>query len=155
MNHPHCPVRRFGAVLILVLLVTGIVVRPVRADDADPKQEAEAAMQAWLAEMDQGEYDQSWTDAAPSFQKAISSEKWVNTANAVRTQLGKCLSRKLGSVLEQTEVPSPAGKVKGDFMVAQFDASFENLKYAVETVCFEKTPDGDWKAAGYYIKPKP
>ena len=154
-QYPNRSRRRFGAVLILVLLVAGIVVRPVRADDADPKQAAVAAIQTWLTEMDQGHYDQSWTDAAPSFQKAITSDKWVEVSNAVRAQLGKCTVRKLASSVEQTEVPSPTGTAKGDFVIAQYDSSFENLKYAMETVCFEKTADGAWKASGYYIKPRP
>ena len=44
--------------------------------------------------------------------------------------------------------------VKGDFVIAQFDSSFENMKYARETVTFEKEADGTWRAAGYYIKPQ-
>jgi len=154
-QYPHRSRRRFGAALVLVLLTAGIIMRPVRADDADPKAAAVVAMQAWLMEMDQGHYDQSWTDAAPSFQKAITSDKWVNVSNAIRAQLGTCTVRKLVSSVEQTEVPSPTGTVKGDFVIAQYDSSFENLKYAMETVCFEKTADGAWKASGYYIKPRP
>jgi hypothetical protein len=37
-------------------------------------------------------------------------------------------------------------------VIAQFKTSFENLKYAVETVTFDKI-DGTWREAGYYIKP--
>ena len=60
----------------------------------------------------------------------------------------------MASALRQSNLPSPAGPAKGDFVVAQFDASFENLAYAIETVTFEKATDGSWKASGYYIKPK-
>ena len=154
MNHPHHSRRRLGAALVLVLFIAGMAARPARADDADPKREAMAAIQAWLKEMDAGQYDQSWTDAAPVFQKALTSQQWTATANSVRIQLGKCSGRTLASALPQTQVPSPAGPQKGHFVVAQFDSSFENLKYAVETVTFEKAPDGTWKASGYYIKPK-
>jgi hypothetical protein len=34
----------------------------------------------------------------------------------------------------------------------QFDTSFANKKSAVETVTFMQEKDGNWKAAGYYIK---
>ena len=142
------------ALLILTLLAMLALFHPVRADAADAKQAAVAAMQTWLAEIDAAHYDQSWTDAAPSFQKALSSAQWVNALTSVRTPLGKNLGRTLDSALEQTSVPSPAGKQHGDFVIAQFDSSYENLKYAIETVTFEKTPNGAWKAAGYYIKPK-
>jgi beta-lactamase regulating signal transducer with metallopeptidase domain len=155
INHyPNRSSRPLAAILILIVLATGVVLRPVRADEADPKKAAVAAMQTWLQEMDHGQYGQSWKDASSEFQKAVSSDQWVATSNAIRAQMGKCSDRKLASALEQTDVPSPTGIQHGDFVVAQFDSSFDNLKYAVETVCFEKAPDGTWKAAGYYIKPK-
>jgi beta-lactamase regulating signal transducer with metallopeptidase domain len=147
---PH----RFVVGGILIILIAIFVARPVLADDTDPKTVAVAAMQDWLKEMDQGQYDQSWKDAAPEFQKAITTAQWTAASNSVRQPLGKCTSRILASALHQTEVPSPTGTQKGDFVVAQFNSSFDNLAYAIETVCFEKAPDGTWKAAGYYIKPK-
>jgi beta-lactamase regulating signal transducer with metallopeptidase domain len=146
--------RSATALLILTLLALAALLHPVRAAAGDAKQAAVAAMQAWLAEIDAAHYDQSWTDAAPSFQKALSSAQWVSALTSVRAPLGKCQGRKLDSALEQAAAPSPAGTQHGDFVIAQFDSSYENLKYAVETVTFEKAPDGSWKAAGYYIKPK-
>jgi DNA-binding helix-hairpin-helix protein with protein kinase domain len=112
-------------------------------------------MQTWLNEIDKNQYAQSWTEASASFQKAVTSDQWIAALNGVRTPLGKCTVRKLASSMHQTEVPSPTGPQKGDFVVAQFNSSFENLAYAVETVCFEKASDGRWKASGYYVKPKP
>ncbi len=139
---------------VFVFAVAGLIARPVRADDAgDPKGLAVAAMQTWLTEIDQNHYAQSWTDASPSFQKAVASNQWIADLNRVRTPLGKCTVRKLASSMHRTEVPSPTGPQKGDFVVAQFRSSFENLAYAVETVCFERAPDGTWKASGYYVKP--
>lgn len=147
--------RLLWAGAVLLFLVLGFIVRPVRADNTtDPRAAAVAAMQTWLKEIDQNQYAQSWTDASASFQKAITSDGWTAALNGVRTPLGKCTDRKLASSLHQTEVPSPTGTQKGDFVVAQFNSSFENLAYAVETVCFEKGPDGTWKASGYHIKPK-
>jgi hypothetical protein len=152
-HHVNRSSNRFAAILILGVLFTGAILSPIEAANSDPKQAAMAAMQTWLKEIDQGHYDQSWKDAAPSFQKAITSTQWMAALSSARTPEGKCRERKLASAMEQTEVPSPAGTQKGDFVIAQFNSSFENLKYAVETVTFEKVPDGTWKAAGYYIKP--
>jgi len=143
---------------VLTLIILGFIVRPIRADDtaqADPKTAAVAAMQTWLQEIDQGQYAQSWKDASASFQKAITSDGWTAALNAARTPCGECKGRKLASALHQTEVPSPTGVQKGDFVIAQFDSSYENLASALETVSFEKASDGTWKASGYYIKPKP
>jgi hypothetical protein len=154
MNHLSHSRRRIGVALVLALFITGLATRPARADDADPKQVAVAAIQAWLKEIDAGQFNQSWNDAAGTFQKALTSQRWVAISNAVRTQLGKCSNRTLASAVPQTQVPSPTGVQKGNFVVAQFDSSFENLKSATETVCAEKTPDGSWKVDDYYIKSK-
>jgi hypothetical protein len=124
-------------------------------DQEAAKKEAVAAMQTWLGGIDAGNYPKSWTDAAKSFQKAVTSDQWVTALNQVRTPLGKSLSRNLASALHQTAIPKPGGEtMKGDWVIAQFDSSFENLKSARETVTFEKEADGTWRAAGYYVKPQ-
>jgi beta-lactamase regulating signal transducer with metallopeptidase domain len=153
INRPTAPNRHLIRSAFLAIFFALVLLRTVEAD-ADPKQAAVAAMQTWLGEMDQGQYGQSWTDAAPAFQKAVTSQKWIDLSNSVRAQLGKCVSRKFATAFEQKVVPSPSGTQKGDFVIAQFDSSFENLQDAIETVTFEKAPDGTWKAAGYYIKPR-
>jgi beta-lactamase regulating signal transducer with metallopeptidase domain len=140
INHyPNRSPRHLAAIFVLTVFVTGFVLRPVRAADTDPKGAAEAAMQTWLGEMDGGQYAQSWKDASPAFQQAVAEQKWTDLSTSVRTPLGKCLNRKLASAMEQTDVPG--GTPKGDFVIAQFNSSFENLKYAIETVTFEKAPD--------------
>jgi hypothetical protein len=147
--------RRLLTTAVFVIAALGILLRPIRAGETsdDPRVVATGPMEGWLQEIDQGKYAQSWTEAAPAFQKAITSEDWTATLNKVRVPLGKCTSRTLASASAQTDLPSPTGPHKGEFILAQFDTSFEGLKYAVETVTFEKEADGTWKAAGYYIKP--
>jgi beta-lactamase regulating signal transducer with metallopeptidase domain len=122
-------------------------------DTAGAKKDAVAAMLPWLAEMDSGDYAKSWSDASSSFQKAVSSDQWVSMSQAVRTPLGKLISREQVSALYDESIPGPSGKtIPGPYVIAQFKTSFENLKYAVETVTFDKI-DGTWREAGYYIKP--
>lgn len=126
---------------------------PNTADTA--KKEATAAMLTWMGEIDSGQYAKSWDDASKTFQKALTSDKWVAAAGSVRTPLGKLLERKQASALYQTSVPMPTGEmIKGQFVIAQFTSSFENLKSAMETVVFEKEADGVWRASGYFIKPR-
>lgn len=151
--------RRLLAAATLAVLALGIFLHPVRAADAlvtdDPQAVANGAMQTWLQEIDDSKYEQSWSDAAPAFQKAITAKGWEDALTKVRTPLGKCKARKLASASHQAKLPSPTGAADGDFILAQFDTSFDGLAYAVETVTFAKAPDGSWKAAGYYIKARP
>jgi beta-lactamase regulating signal transducer with metallopeptidase domain len=157
-TYPSKSGRAALAGVVAVLLVASTALLPVLAqNDAEAaKKDAAAAMETWLAEIDAGSYAQSWSDSAKSFQGAITSDKWVSALHTVREPLGKLVSRNLDSSLYQTEIPHVGNtpEMKGPFVIAQFDASFENLKYAVETVTFQQGDDGTWRAAGYYIKPK-
>lgn len=136
--------------------------QPTAAESATPAPDASAsakaavvaAMEKWLGAIDEGKYAQSWDEAAASFQKALTSEQWVAALTSVRAPLGALESRKLASALLQNGVPKPNGQMlPGEFVIAQFDTSFANMKYAIETVSFEKQ-EGAWKAAGYFIKPR-
>jgi hypothetical protein len=146
-------------VTVLVFsLAGGLALEPVRATDENQdaaKTAAVAAMGSWLEEIDNGAYAKSWSDAAQLFQKAVTSEQWVTALNGVRKPLGKLVSRTLASSAYQ-QVPPKAGTGNEGMtvVIAQFDSSFDNLKYARETVTFEQEPDGAWRPAGYYIKPR-
>ncbi|HZC35721.1 MAG TPA: DUF4019 domain-containing protein [Chthoniobacterales bacterium] len=144
-------------VTILVGLCTALQTKRVYADaGAEAKSAAAQAMTGWLTEIDQGKYEKSWQDASKAFREKVIEAQWKEDLSKARQPLGDCTARKLVSALLQTDVPRGGGQVlKGEFVIAQFDSSFANLKYAVETVTFQKESDGSWKAAGYYIKPGP
>jgi hypothetical protein len=67
----------------------------------------------------------------------------------VRKPLGSLVSRKLKSAQEMESLP---GAPDGRYIVMQFETSFTNKKSAVETVTFMLEKDGQWRAAGYFIK---
>ena len=121
--------------------------------DSNPKAGAQkvatAAAQTWLATVDDGQYAQSWDQASELFRKAITQEKWAEALQQVRKPLGPLVSRKVKSVQELTSLP---GAPDGRYIVMQFETSFANKKSAVETVTFMLEKDGQWRAAGYYIK---
>jgi thioredoxin-like negative regulator of GroEL/predicted Ser/Thr protein kinase len=105
--------------------------------------------QTWLRDIDNGNYAQSWTNAAAYFQQAITSEKLAESLQQVRKPLGPLVSRKVKSAQELTSLP---GAPDGRYIVMRFETSFANKKSAVETVTFMLEKDGKWKAAGYFIK---
>jgi beta-lactamase regulating signal transducer with metallopeptidase domain len=158
--------QRTPKIFIVLLLGAGLLALAAagRAQNTEPsaasdqvsqaKAAATAAMEKWLQGIDAGKYGASWDEAAASFQKALTSEKWVQALTSVRKPLGALKSRKLASAAYQKDVPLPNGtSMKGEFVIAQFETSFADMKYALETVTFERQ-DGVWKAAGYYIKPR-
>jgi len=159
-HYPTKIQRGWLASAVILILAALMTVSPSLAGDdlaAATKKESDIAvkaMESWLDGIDAGGYAQSWTDAAKSFQTALSSEKWVEALTAARKPQGKMLERKLASAMYQNGIVAGTTTIPGQFVIAQFDTSFENLKYARETVTFEKDTDGKWKAAGYYIKPR-
>jgi beta-lactamase regulating signal transducer with metallopeptidase domain len=145
--------------LVLAVAVTGllaalIAIQPTRAADEGletAKTTAVAAIKNWLGEIDGGQYAKSWQDAAPYFQQKVTQEKWISKLDG-RKALGACIDRKLASC---ALLPDGNSKVlKGEYVIAQFEASFENQKYSVETVTFIHGDDGTWKAVGYILKPR-
>jgi len=150
-NYPRKNSRPFLILSAFLTLLAVALVTPVKADD---KTNAVTAMEAWLKMIDAGEYAKSWQEASPDFRTVVTEEQWVQAMNAVRVPLGACSSRQLASALQQAEIPTGSGKMlKGDYVIAQFETSFANLKYALETVTFEKV-DGVWRASGYFVKPR-
>src|SRR5690606_23043329 len=99
--------------------------------------------------VDAGSFADSWKDAAAYFQAAVPQEQWERSLTGVRKPLGALVSRKLKSAKIAKSLP---GAPDGEYVVIQFDTSFENKKAAVETVTPMREKDGSWKVSGYYIK---
>ncbi len=55
-------------------------------------------------------------------------------------------------VRNQTYTTSVPGAPDGEYVVIQFDTSFQNKKSAIETVTPMLDKDGKWRVSGYYIK---
>jgi uncharacterized protein DUF4019 len=107
------------------------------------------AAQEWLAIVDAENYAESWETAADYFKNSISLQQWEQTISAARKPLGKVLYRKLKSKQLVTELP---GVPDGEYVVIQYETSFENKKSAVETITPMLGKDGKWKVSGYYIR---
>lgn len=113
------------------------------------KKAATSAAQAWLALVDKGDSAESWKTGAHSFKNALSQEQWGQALRAARIPLGKTLSRKL---LSQSYETSLTGAPDGEYVVIQYDASFEGKKVATETVTPVLDSDGVWRVSGYNIE---
>ncbi len=117
--------------------------------DAAKEAAAVAAAKTWLALIDNAEYSESWETAASYFKGAITKERWQQSLTAVRKPLGALVSRDLKS---KTYAQSLPGAPDGEYVVIQFNTSFENKKSAIETVTPMLDTDGIWRVSGYYIK---
>jgi hypothetical protein len=119
---------------------------------AGTREKEEAALSAagkWLTMVDEGKYSESWRAAASYFRSAVKQEQWEEMLKAHRPQLGKVVARNVETKAYKTSLP---GAPDGEYVVIQFETSFQNKKRAIETVTSMLDTDGKWRVAGYYIK---
>jgi hypothetical protein len=128
-----------------------LVGEPPLKRESNPQAEKAAvdAANAWLEVVDSGKYEQSWREAAAFFKNAVAKEKWQNSCEVFREPLGKVLSRELKATHYTTTAP---GAPDGQYVIVQYNSSFENKESAVETVTPMLDNDDKWRVSGYYIK---
>lgn len=134
---------RHAAVMLLLSL-------PAVAQTAEePKAAAQKAAETWLQGVDAGKYAESWDAAAALFKKAVSRNQWQEAMAGSRAPLGAMGSRKLKSATLAKTLP---GAPDGEYVVLEFETSFEKKKSAIETLTPMRDPDGAWRVAGYFIR---
>jgi hypothetical protein len=134
--------------ILLTILLFAMSFAAVEANEQAEKEAVDAA-NAWLALVDQGDYAGSWENAASLFKAAVKKGEWQQQMNVARKPFGELITRKVKSTNYATSLP---GAPDGEYVVIQYQTSFQNKKSAVETVTPMKDKDGRWHVAGYYIK---
>jgi hypothetical protein len=135
------------AVFSLFMLLLGVC--PVVQAQQKPEQLAQQSAEPWLALVDSGKYGESWEQAAQFFKAALTKEQWQSALRASRRPLGKVLTRNLKSATFTKTLP---GAPDGEYVVIQYESSFEHKQAAVETVTPMLDKDGQWRVSGYYVK---
>lgn len=136
---------------LVCLVIIGFIFSSINALSADSKKELAAlsAAEKWLVMVDCEKYAESWKETAELFRNAVPPLQWEQSMQAVREPLGKLISRKVGTKIYKSSLP---GAPDGEYVVIQFETSFENKKVAKETITPMMGKDGVWRVSGYYIK---
>jgi hypothetical protein len=94
----------------------------------------------WLTLVDDGNYVQSWNEAASAYKKDHPAPAWSKQIAALRGPLGAVVTRDLKSV----------DLSRSQLAIVRYDTDFAHKSGTVETVtlAFEK---GAWAVAGYTI----
>lgn len=132
----------------LILLAAALSAFGLQTDSDQRIQKAQSAADQWLKLVDSGAYDQSWQTASEMFKSKVSKEQWEKAVQTTRSPFGQVLSRRVKKATYADHLP---GAPDGDYVVIQYETSFEHKKAAVETV----TPmldNGEWKVSGYFIR---
>lgn len=137
-----------GPETVLVVSFVGGLTRSAFPAGDKEKAATDAATQ-WLALVDSGQYAKSWFQAASVFRNAISKEQRKNALDSTRAPLGKMVSRRLKSATCSTKLPNaPAG----EYVVIDYETSFENVPGMIETVTPMLKTSSQWKVSGYYVR---
>ena len=136
--------RKVAILAVMLMLAVSMAVAQNTKTEAAQKN-----AESWLGLVDNGDYAGSYDRASSTFKAALTKDKWVDTSKAVRSPLGKLVSRTLQNAQYTTQLP---GAPDGQYVVVQYQSSFENKKVAVETVILQLEKDGQWKVSGYFIK---
>lgn len=138
-------------VLLNFVLVCAMIFSACSLAVADEKTEQQAvtAAEKWLTVVDAGEYKKSWRLASELFKAAINAEQWSNSVATARKPFGPVISRNVKVKQYATTLP---GAPDGEYVVIQFQSSFQNKKSAIETVTPKRDADGTWRVSGYYIR---
>jgi hypothetical protein len=96
-----------------------------------------------------GNFTDSWQTATEYFKGAITQDQWQQALQTIRTPLGATISRKLKTKTYKTSLP---GAPDGEYVVIQYESSFEHKISAMEIITTILDKDGKWRVAGYFIK---
>lgn len=132
---------------LIIVSMTLFAVSGVMAD-SEKEKVAETVALKWLKVIDEGRYTDSWNETALLFKNAVKEDQWEQSLQTVREPLGKLIYREVKSKAYKTSLP---GAPDGQYVIIQFEASFENKKSAIETVTPMLDKDGNWRVSGYYI----
>jgi hypothetical protein len=139
---------KIALALTVLVPLTVIASEPAPKHDEDEKK-AVASADAWLPLVDQEKSGDAWESAAAYLKNAVGKDDFIKALTGARKPLGKMKSRQLKSKEYRTSLP---GAPDGEYVVIQFETSFENKKSAVETITPMLDKDGTWKVSGYFIK---
>lgn len=111
--------------------------------------EAIKAAENFLLFVDTGQYAQSWDEASSFFKSQVPKETWIKQISSLRPAFGNVMNRQIVNAQQMTQLP---GAPDGQYVVLQYDTTFENKRKAVETITPMLDQDGKWRVTGYYIQ---
>jgi len=139
-----------GKIAFVVMAVMILSAFAGMAQQTEKEKAAVKAAEKWLSLVDAGNYKDSYQQASGFFKNAAKQDQWEQFMVARRKPLGKLISRKISMKGYKTSLP---GAPDGQYVVIVFASSFEKEKSVDEQVTCMLEKDGQWRVAGYAMKP--
>jgi hypothetical protein len=132
-------------ILVCILITEG---GAFAAGTEEKEKAALPAAESWLKLVDSRSYAESWKTAADYFKNNVKRDQWEQAMKGFREPLGKVSSRTVKNFKYATSLP---GAPDGEYVIIQYQTSFENKKWATETITPMLEKDGSWRVSGYFI----
>jgi hypothetical protein len=120
------------------------------ATDDDRINSALPAALAWVAQIDAGNYDDSYLTAGVALHEKVKQDQWDLVLKTIRPPWGNVVSRK---VISHVYKPDGVSGLNGECMVITYATSFKKLDSGFEVVVLQ-WEDGQWRGVGYRAGPK-
>jgi hypothetical protein len=127
---------------------TGVPQGTVNEKDPDVVAARKAAL-AWLALADAGKFEETWVEAAGSFQKAQTKAAWAKGLSGARPTMGKIVTRTYLNHEIRSALPDlPPGK----YITIRFTSVFEKHKDGAESVTLVRDGSRGFRMMSYFLK---
>lgn len=109
---------------------------------------ATVAARRWVALVDDRQQPESWEAAAEQLASTVQKEEFLKSVMATREPLGSVTSRELASARYASDLPNVP---RGEYVVVQFNTSFDKKQPAVENVTMVFDEDRTWRVFSYSV----
>jgi cell division septation protein DedD len=121
------------------------------ASAADQIDNALVASKTWVAQIDAGQYDESYAFGCGAMHDKVPESRWEQVLKTLRTPWGPVVSRRqISHIYKPNGVPG----LEGECVVITYDTTFQKLGPATEEIVL-KWENGKWRGAGYTAEPQP
>ena len=131
-------------ITVMVGLILALVV--AYASDKVIHDSPQAAAEAFLSLIDQGNYQESWSEASQLLRDNVDAEQWAEHAGSFRKPLGIVDSRKLDSIEYQDSLDDMP---VGDYAFVIFNSALADGGSTSEMVGLMLDDEATWRVIGY------
>ena len=141
--------RREMMAVLAACALSPLIAQGAQGADLSAIASAQQAASQWMTTVDAKDFSKSWEQAATAFRRALTQSQWAQAVDIARGPLGAVKSRSLVRSQPASTLP---GAPDGDYVVLEFQTSFEHKAAAVETTVMVKDTDGSYRAVGYFVR---
>ncbi len=130
----------------LLIGVFLVLITACASDAPEVGTTPESAAQAFLSLIDQGDYQESWSEASSLLQSNVDANQWAEHAGGFRQPLGTVNQR---AITDVEYVDSLEGMPAGEYAFVTFEGSSADDRRTYELVGLVLGDDSIWRVMGY------